>query len=57
MKSHIEYILGWYAQRPVDVRVKKERRVPSAIAEHHREEQALRDVGQALNRYYYQSER
>jgi hypothetical protein len=53
MKAHIEHILGWYAQKPVEVREKR----TSRMAEHLREEQAKQDVSSAVNRYVYQSQR
>lgn len=55
--TYIEQLLGWYNDKPPEVKHKRERRTRSAMAEHLREQQAIREVDSAVNRYVYQSER
>lgn len=53
MLTHLERILGWYAQKPVEVREKR----TSRMKEHLREQESRQHVEGAVNRYLYESER
>lgn len=51
--SQLEEILGWYAQRAISISRKR----LSAMKEHIKEKEALQEVGSAVNRWLYDSER